>query len=139
MYKSAHGEWVLHSEAQDKIDALKAENKRLQEKCEHSAIARFNWRTKYLTLATSALLILGLDESTSRDEIINAVGALKAQCDELLAVAQNVVDAHASTTHAIIAPSSEAFSRAVLDRQNHRDTAIYRLREAIANARGESV
>lgn len=37
MYKSAHGEWVLHSEAQAEIDALKAqnaellaENKRLQ-------------------------------------------------------------------------------------------------------------
>ena len=29
MYKSAHGEWVLHSEAQAEIDALKAQNAEL--------------------------------------------------------------------------------------------------------------
>ena len=60
------------------------------------------------------------------------IDALKAQRDALLAVAQNVVDAHAPTTHAIIAPTLEAFSRAVSDRQNHRDAAIYQLRQAIA-------
>lgn len=74
--RAAH-EYKLMAE----IDSLKAENKRLQEKSEHLTIARFNWRTKYLTLATSVLLILGLDESTSRGEIINAVDALKAQRD----------------------------------------------------------
>ena len=65
------------------------------------------------------------------------IDTLKQQNAELLAVAQNVVDAHASTTHAIIAPTLEAFSRAVSDRQNHRDAAIYQLRQAIAKARGD--
>ena len=69
---------------QAEIDALKAENKRLQEKCEHSAIARFNWRNKYLTLIGSIIAILGLDDLTARDDVVLAVEALKAQRDALL-------------------------------------------------------
>ena len=88
MYKSAHGEWVLYGEAQAEIDALKAENKRLQEKCEHSTIARFNWRNKYLTLIGSVIATLGLDDLTARDDVVLAVEAIKAQNAELLAAQQ---------------------------------------------------
>ena len=71
-------------EKQIEIDALKAENKRLQEKCEHSAIARFSWRNKYLTLIGSIIAILGLDDLTARDDVVLAVEALKALNAELI-------------------------------------------------------
>ena len=86
MATSQNGDWVLYGEAQAEIDVLKAENKRLQEKCKHSAIARFNWRNKYLTLIGSIIAILGLEDLTARDDVVLAVEALKAQNAELLAL-----------------------------------------------------
>lgn len=64
-------------------------------------------------------------------------GAPTVKRDDLLTIAQSVVDAHAATTHAIIAPSAEAFLKVVLDREALRDATIYQLRQAIDKERSK--